>query len=141
AAHRNGIRSDQSSRNAHRNGFLAVENAQLADDLAEVKVCGPRFNAQLDRDINARHAVRCHFETLRFSRGQGCDADHQRWFMVDKMRHEKIVERHREKDDCSEMCRNESLSRLVDWRNWRIQGNHHAAVIRVPKRYRHTAAY
>ena len=52
------------ARDAHRDRFLAVKHAELVHDVAEVEVGGARLDAELERDVAARHAVGRHLQAL-----------------------------------------------------------------------------
>ena len=139
ATHRDRIGPYQAPRDAHRDRLLAVQDAELADDVPEVEVRGPRLDVQLDADVDAGHAVGRHFQALRLARRQRRDAHHQRRLAVDQVCHEEIVERHAEQHDLAELARDQPPARFVDGTDAGVDGDQHAPVVRIAKRDCHSA--
>ena len=53
---------------AFRDRLVAIQRAQLAQDVAEVKIRRALGDTELDADIGAGHAVRSHLQALTFAR-------------------------------------------------------------------------
>ena len=56
------------------------------------------------------------------------------------MRHEEVVKGHRKQYELAQLTRHELPTRIVGWRDRRIDRDQHAAVVRIAKRDRDAAA-
>ena len=87
---------NQPVRDSHRDGFVPIEDAELADDVAEVKIHRAFGDLELVADFGADHAASGQLQALAFACRERTSLLERRDTFFDDIRHENGM-KHRSK--------------------------------------------
>jgi len=109
------VHADDALRYSLRDRFLAIQHTKLAHDVGEVIGHAALGDAELERDVGARHAVRRELEALPLARTERRAFEVRRNAFLDDAFHEDFVEALSEEPDVPEIGRDLPAPWLMGW--------------------------